>query len=265
MAEKPSILENVSTAAIRTELLDNTAKQMSIPALWEKSYLCPCRDRQTRQPNQTCKLCHGRGIAYLPPRPLDIIITSQEKGVFNGDIGLIDSGTAIGTPADRNAQVAFRDRITIPSATVSQSFIFDVTQRRVDNGFYMVYDVKSIDFATSLKGELTEGIDYTWDRDKNLFFPDASLLGQNVSINIQTTLRYMVADLLKEHRYAKNTLNQLVKLQQKLLLKREDIFVDKEAFSVGTDESEVGRMIDTKRPPAIDGLNGFFRSSGSNG
>lgn len=265
MAEKPAILQSVSTASIRPEMLDNTTKQMSLPALWEKSYLCPCRDRQTRQPNQTCKLCHGRGIAYLPSRPLNIIITSQEKGAFNGDLGLLDSGTAIGTPADREIQVAFRDRITLPSATVSQSFIFDVSQRRVDNGFYMVYDVHSIDFATSLKGELTEGLDFTWDRDRNLFFPKDSLLEENISINIQTTLRYMVADLLKEHRYARNLMNQLIKLPQKLLLKREDLFIDKEAFEVGIDNAEVGQMIDTKRPPALDGLNGFFRNSGSNG
>ncbi|MCB5366937.1 hypothetical protein [Collinsella aerofaciens] len=265
MAEKPSILQNISTAAIRTDMLDNVVNQASLPALWEKSYLCPCRDRATRQPNQSCKLCHGRGIAFLPPRPLNIIITSQEKGIFNGDLGLFDSGTAIGTP-ERGVKVAFRDRITLPNVTVSQSFIFDVTQRRVEQGFYMIYDVKNIDFATSMKGELTEGVDYTWDRERNLFFPNESLLGENVSINIQTTLRYMVADLLKEHRYARDTQGRLVSLSQKLLLKREDIFIDKEAFESGVSDSEVGKMIDTKRPPAIDGLNGFFRNSGgSNG
>lgn len=263
MAEKPSILQSVSTASIRPEMLDNTAMQMSIPTLWEKSYLCPCRDRQTRQPNQTCKLCHGRGIAYLPARPMPMIITSQDKGVINSDLGLIDSGTALGTPADRESQIAFRDRITVPNVTISQSFIFDATQNRVTNGFYMVYDVKIIDFATSMKGELTEGVDYTWNSEKNLFFPNQSLLGLNISINIQTTLRYMVADLLKEHRYAKDMQNRIIKLNQKLLLKREDIFIDKEAFSSGVDDNQVGQMIDTKRPPALDGLNGFFRSSGA--
>lgn len=256
------MLQQISSAAIRTDMLDNGLQLVSLPSLWEKSYLCPCRDRATRQPNQTCKLCHGRGIAFLPARPLDIVIQSQEKGIVNSDLGLMDSGTALGTP-DRSAQVAFRDRITIPSAQVSQSFIFDVTQKRIDHGFYMVYDVKSIDFATSLIGELTEGKDYTIDLDHNLFFPKSHLLGNNVSINIQTTLRYMVADLLKEHRYSRDVKGQLIKMPQKLLLKREDIFIDKEAFDLGTNDSDVGKMIDTKRPPAVDGLNGFFRGSGA--
>lgn len=262
MAEKPSIVQTISNAAIRTDMLDTHVNTMALPSLLEKSYLCPCRDRATRQPSQSCKLCCGRGIAYLPPKPLTIIIQSQEKGITNGDLGLLDTGTAIGTP-DRSVQVSFRDRITIPTATVSQSFIFDVTQRRVEKGFYMVYDVKEIDFATSIKGELYEGADYEFDRKNNLFIPKAHLLNENVSINIQTTLRYMVADLLKEHRYARDSLGKLVKLSQKLLLKREDIFIDKEAFETGVNNAELGEMIDTKRKPSVDGLNGFFRGSGS--
>lgn len=261
MAEKPSILQNISQAAVRTDMLDKHVNQMSYPSLWEKSFLCPCRDRATRQPNQTCKLCHGRGIAYLVPQPMDIIVQSQEKGAFNGDLGLLDSGTAIGTP-DRSVRVAFRDRITLPNAYVSQSFIFDGTQRRIDNGFYMVYDVNEVEFATTMKGELTEGEDYTVDLKKNLFFPKGHLLGENISINIKTTLRYIVSDLLKEHRYARDSMGQLQFLSQKLLLKREDIFIDKEAFSHGENGEEVAAMIDTKRQPALDGLNGFFRSSG---
>lgn len=260
MAEKPTMLSQISTATIRTDMLDRITDTVSIPTLWEKSYLCPCRVRETRQPDSSCKLCHGRGVAYLAPRELKMIIQSQEKGVFNGDIGLLDSGTAIGTPADRTVRIAFRDRITVKDVLVSQSFIFDVTQRRIDNGFYMVYDVKKVEFATTMGGEVFEGVDFTIDYNKNLFYPKEHLLGQNVSINILTTLRYMVADLLKEHRYAPQQDGSLARLPQKLLLKREDIFVDKEAFSVGVDNEEVTQMIDTKRQPSVDGLNGFFGS-----
>lgn len=261
MAEKPTILQTTSQATIKSDLVDNQTASMGLQAQWEKSFLCPCRDRATRQPNQSCKLCHGRGIAYLPARPLTIIIQSQEKGVMNTDIGILDSGTAIGTP-DRGVQIAFRDRITVPIAQVSQSFLFDVSERRIKNGFYMVYDVRKVDFATTMQGELYEGTDYTVDLHKNLFFPGEHLLNQNISINIQTTLRYMVADLLKEHRYTRNQLGEMEKLPQKLLLKREDIFIDKEAFELGTNPDEVIEMVDTKRQSSTDGLNGFFRSGG---
>ena len=181
---------------------------------------------------------------------------------MNTDLGIMDSGTAIGTPADRNIRIAFRDRLTLPNAFVSQSFIFDVTQRRIDKGFYMIYDVHDIEYATTMEAELQEAVDYEFDKSKNLFIPQAKLLGKMVSINILTTLRYMVADLLKEHRYAPDQSGKLIPLPQKLLLKREDLFIDKEAFDIGTNDAEVGEMVDTKRPPSTDGLNGFFRGRG---
>jgi len=262
MADKPSILGNMSTAGLRTDMLDVSTNSMSIPTLWEKSYLCPCRHKATKQPNQACNRCHGRGIAYLPPKPVKIIVQSQEKGVFNADLGLMDSGTAIGTPADREFRAAFRDRITLTNVSVSQSFIFDVSDKRIQHGFYMVYDVKEIEFATTIDSELTEGVDYTVDVNKNLFFPKEHLKGKMVSINILTTLRYMIADLLKEHRYAPDQSGKLVRTPQKLLLKREDLFIDKEAFEIGVNDAEVGEMVDTKRKPSTDGLNGFFRDSG---
>lgn len=262
MAEKPAILSSLSQAAVRMDSLDVTTNNMSLDALWEKSYLCPCRNPITQQPNMGCVRCHGRGIAFLPPRPLKIIIQSQEKGIVNGDLGLMDSGTAIGTP-DRNTRVAFRDRITVPQAIVSQSMIFDVTQKRIDNGFYMIYDVQEIEFATTMDKELVEGVDYTFDKVNNLFIPKQSLMNKNVSINLLTVLRYMVADLLKEHRYAHDAAGKLLKLPQKLLLKREDVFIDKEAFSQGTNDADVGQMVDTKRPPNTNGLNGFFNVGGT--
>ena len=257
MAEKPAMLQTTSSVYFDVPALDKHVSDMSLPTLWEKSYLCPCRDRKTRQPHQTCPRCHGRGIAFQEPRKLDIIVQSTEKGITSSDLGLIDSGTAIGTP-DRSIRVAFRDRITIPTVLVSQSYIFDANQRRIDKGFNMIYDVSSIDFVTTEDGEIVEGDDYEFDFNKNLFIPKQHLLGKNISMNILTTLRYMVADLLKEHRYAKQADGTYESTQQKLLLKREDIFIDKEAFSLGTDDDAVSEMVDTKRPATPTGLNGFF-------
>ncbi|WP_220428474.1 hypothetical protein, partial [Streptococcus lutetiensis] len=79
----------------------------------------------------------------------------------------------------------------------TQHFIFDVTEKRIERGFYLVYDVKEIQYALVMDRELVEGTDYRFDRDKNMFFPNESLLGENVSLNISTTLRYLVSDLLK--------------------------------------------------------------------
>lgn len=258
MAERPAMLQDTSMAYLNKGLLDKHVDTMSMPTLWEKSYLCPCRDRRTRQPDQACPLCYGRGVAFLPSKDLKVIIQSQEKGVFNGDLGILDSGTAIGTP-DSAVRVSFRDRITVKDAVVSQSTIFDASQRRIDKGHYLVYDVREIEYATTMEGELVEGEDYEFDFNKNMFYPKQHLLSKNISLNISTTLRYMVADLLKEHRYARKQDETRSTLQQKLLLKREDIFIDKEAFELGTEQESIDDMIDTKRTPNPEGINGFFK------
>lgn len=266
--QKPAILQPITpprtepveghipggaTAYMRKDILDAHIYGMSIPVLWEKSYLCPCRNRKTRQPAPACPVCHGRGVAFLPPEEIIMTIQSQEKGLVNTDLGLLDSGTAIGTP-NRIHRISFRDRITIPSVEISQSLIFDATQKRIDHGFYLIYNVNEIELAVIQGRELVYGEDYDFNFDKNLFVPKQHLIGENISINIITQLRYMVADLLKEYRYAREMNRELIHLPQKLLLKREDIFIDKEHFE---DSSSEGQMVDTKRVP-VEGLNGFF-------
>jgi hypothetical protein len=256
--KRPDMSTSITQRTFDTAQLDDMHRNMSIETLWEKSYLCPCRNRKTRSPNPACRRCNGRGIAFHPPSKIQIIIQSQEKGISNIDLGLLESGTAIGTP-ERNTKVAFRDRITLPQVQVSQSYIFEADPERLSNGFFMVYDVNSIEFATTLERDLVEGEDYTFDFNKNIFYPKEHLAGQVISLNISTTLRYLVADLLKEHRYTRNDRGQMEWLNQKLLLKREDLFIDSEAFDLGTEEGGAEKMVDTKRPHSPNGINGFFR------
>lgn len=274
---KPAILRQESTtppvdydktkyytasAYMRKDLTDTHQKATSIPVFWEKSYLCPCRNKDTRQPNPSCKICHGRGIAFFPSTQINTIIQSQDAGLLNTDLGLIDSGTAIASP-QREVHLSFRDRITLPTALITQSVIFDVTEKRIEQGFYLIFDVVKILYAVSLKGELVEEKDYTFDLENNRIYPKEHLLGENVSLNIETKLRYMVVDLLKEYRYMREMNQEYYENPQKLLLKREDVFVDKEFFSSNS-EAEEGKMVDTKRDGTknVEGLNGFFGGIG---
>lgn len=235
----------------------------SIKVTWEKSYLCPCRSKRTQVADMACPVCHGTGIAYLAPVKEQLMIQSQDKSVSNGDLGLFDSGTAIGTTFTES-NMSFRDRITIPEVTISQSLIFDVTDDRVEHGMYLSYKVDKLELVVAQnRGVITEGIDYTFSRKDNRFFPKKHLLGLNISINMQTVLRYLIIDLLKESRYQyteKN--NQKAKfenLPRKLLLKREDVFVQPEQFSLTSDiepkldDREGTPVVDPKRKPKGSG------------
>lgn len=221
-------------------------------ALWEPAWLCTCRNPKTQAPDPLCPLCGGRGVAFMPSSEIKIVVQSQEKGVINGDLGLYDSGTAIGTTTIGSG-VGFRDRITLPDILLRQSLIFDVTEARVKNGLFLTYNVNEILVAYGKGGiALVEGADFTVDYKINKIYPKAHLVGQNISINMLTQLRYYVMDFLKESRYQYTELNRGVdnalfeNYPKKLLLKREDIFVLPSAFSAGTDIEERGKLIDSK-------------------
>ena len=172
-----------------------------VNVLWEKSYFCTCRNKMTNAPDPSCKYCHGRGIAYLQPEKTKLMIQKQKMDEQNSYYGLFSSGTAVATSYP-NTLITFRDRITVPDVIISNSLLFDVNRYRVDNGFWMPYDVKSITLAvTEGNQRLVEDVDYSYVPGTNIIYPFENLIGKNVSLNVNSLLRYMVADLLKESRY----------------------------------------------------------------
>lgn len=272
LSSKPSAVPQRAKTEFDTKDMEFFMRTRGIRVKWERAWLCTCRNPMTLAPKPNCHICHGRGIAYLPASDEIIAIQSQERSLMNMDLGLYDSGTAIGSTT-LESTITFRDRITVPDVEIYQSSIFDVTEKRVKNGMYMSYDVKRLELVIGDNGvELVEGEDYTFDISNNMFYPKEHLVGTNVSINMAVTLRYIVIDLLKESRYQYTgfgvSKEKFENLPRKLLLKREDIFVDSEPFSLSIDTKgrleEAGelealedekQMVDPKR---TGNTGGFF-------
>lgn len=262
---------NTSRVEFETKGMVSFIENRGIDVLWERAWLCTCRNPMTLSPKSDCPICRGRGIAYQPAVKLRMAIQSQEKGISNQDLGLLDTGTAIGT-TELDSKITFRDRITVPEVKIYQSFIFNVNKRRVANGLFLSYDVNSIEDIYGKDGRtLVDGVDFRMDYDTNTIYPNESLIDTNISINMSVTLRYIVIDLLKESRYQYTTFGvkqtQFESLPKKLLLKREDVFIDSEPFSLDIDtasrmEELEGKkdtseaMVDPKRKATKSG--GFF-------
>ena len=228
--------------------------------LWEQSYICTCLSTMTKSPDTACPICHGRGIAYLPAKETVLILQSQDRDVSNTDLGLLESGTAIAT-TEPNSPISFRDRITVPDVSIRQSMLIHVTPERARNGHRLPYDVNRILLARTTKGRSLElGKDYRLDLNENIFKPNEEFIGENISINIDTVLRYIVIDLLKESRYQysnKGTPHEeFINLPKKLLLRREDAWVDPIPTTIEGDfktEDVKGEWDDPKR-----GMSGGF-------
>lgn len=239
-----------------------------INVYWEKSYFCTCRNKMTNAPNPACPYCHGRGISYLEPVQTKLVIQKQKLDEQNTYYGLFSSGTAVATTYP-NTLITFRDRITLPDVIISNSLIFDVNEYRVNKGFWMPYNVKNITLAVTEDNQrLAEDVDYTYVPGSNIIRPFEHLIGKNISINVNTVLRYMVADLLKESRY-QYTDHQKYQgdpsdeaifddLPRKILLQREEAWINH--FPMIGDKNPEDVSVFKEEEPNSDprGPSGFF-------
>lgn len=223
-------------------------------AKWERCFLCTCVNSSTGIPKSDCPICHGSGIAYLPATDLSITIQSQGKGVKYQDIGLMDSGSALGT-VQVNQYVSFRDRISIPDQMLVQSYLFNMDDNRMKYGMRIPYSVAKFMLVKNSNNEdLVEGVDFSYNRDTHFFKPLSNKVysGVNISMNILVELRYIVVDLLKQARY-QYTQSEMPsgtakfdRLPQYILLKREDAWIGNVSFT-GTSTVDKTGIVDPKR------------------
>lgn len=261
--DKETPQTNTARLEFDTKEMRRFMNNRGINVIWERAYLCTCLDTKTGAPRIDCPRCYGSGIAYLPPEETIMAIQSQGKGTSVFDLGIMETGTAIGT-TQLEHRISYRDRFTVPDVVIPQSMIFLITKDRLKRGIPLTYDVKEITFIRTDDRLLYEE-DYEV-KNNRLFLKD-DLEGQNITLNIYMTLRYTVTDILKESRYQYTKFNEpktkFENLPQKLLLKREDVMVRPEAYKPkdGTNEDIIiDDVIDDPKakPNNPDNKGGFF-------
>ncbi|BCK59768.1 capsid protein [Staphylococcus phage vB_SauH_DELF3] len=119
-----------------------------IKVLWEEAYFCPCLNPDTGVPKDYCPRCHGKGIAYLPPKETIMRIQSQEKGIYQLDIGSLDVGNAIGT-TQLEKRISPKDRFSVREVLMPQQMIYFVSQDRIGKGMPLYYDVKDFTYIAT--------------------------------------------------------------------------------------------------------------------
>lgn len=228
--------------------------------IWEKSYLCPCRNTETTSARINCPKCSGTGFSHYDAKPTLVLYQAQEKGISNGDVAITHTGTAIGTTSKED-KITFRDRLTVSESIIPQSIMVLVTKNTVQSGIYLRYQVESVEYACTDDREIPVS---ELDLRGNFYHPTEDLVGKYVSLNLNVMLRYYVVDILREARYQYQgdpridhkgaRVAQYYPLPRKLLLRREDMFIP----SIISDEIvDRDYTIDPKLP-LDSGLGGFF-------
>lgn len=228
--------------------------------IWEKSYLCPCRNKETTSAKQNCPRCSGTGFSHYDAQPTLVLYQAQEKGISNGDVAISHTGTSIGTTSKED-KITFRDRLTVSESLIPQSLMVLVSKQSVQSGIYLRYQVEEVTYACTDEGDiLLDDIDI---RD-NFYYPSEDLIGKYVSLNLMVMLRYYVVDILREARYQYQQdprinnkgarVNQYFSLPRKLLLRREDMYIP----SIISDADVDADLTIDPKLPLDSGLGGFF-------
>lgn len=239
-SEVDGVSKKLETARVEFDIpgMIRFIEDRGIKVLWERAYFCPCLNPDTGHPRMDCPRCHGKGIAYLPPKETIMAIQSQEKGINNIEIGLLESGTAIGTTRLEH-RISYRDRFTVPEVLMPQSMVYFVSDTRIKKGIPLYYDVREVTFITTQE-DIVRAEDYEIKNGR--LFLDERYKNSTVSLNILMTLRYVVSDILKESRYQYTKFNQpkprFDNLPQKLLLKREDVIVLQDPYKMNDGDIE---------------------------
>lgn len=267
----PSIERN-NTPFQDIQRIAGQLERTGVPSIWEQHVPCPCIDPETNSPKSDCPLCYGRGLIYRKKYELSFTYQSDDKGMYQGQSGFHEVGMTIATPqiTENGIEngIAVRDRITVKDISISQSYIFNVTQDRFDKGKFIPYQVLKFDDVYSMSNSyslvsLEEGRDFDYiPQSSKMIIKNADLIGKNITMNISTALRYYVSNITKETRsaqvkkimdkrllenngsinskYAKdyNQINgtdiKLYRMPKKLILKREDVFIPPVDFSKST-------------------------------
>lgn len=233
-----------------TSRVDEFMRSHGANILWETAIFSPDR-ASTGQPRQG-GIDGGTGIIYKEPVETWALIQAMTRNVQNTMIGLNTAGTALLT-TKRQDRMAPRDRITFKDQSIPEKLLIKISPQDITHGVNLRYNVKSVedvlmpmdDGSFDFVSPDSLNIDY----DKNIYWPDKSLVGKYVSMNIMAELRFYVVDISREARYQyENDVDQadenrdMTNQPRLMVVRREDMYIpdvisNQDDNIVTTDES----------------------------
>lgn len=268
--DQPKETVNHSAVKFKLDSIDSFVDGTGYPVVWQQSFLCPCANPKTKAPDPLCPICHGTGIGYLPAKKdVHVLLQSQSKNaVLNSQVGAFEPGKALGT-FERGCQVSIMDRIILSDTDIRQAYMFNVTEQRMADGFYIPYDVKNFIYIASMMGNklvpLVEYRDYEYnDETHYITIKDNAYIGTTITMLINVTLRYIVSNVIREARFqyedASGTGKQAHETMPTLaVLRRESAFINNVplvADSKTDIENKASEAIDTASQDNGFGIKG---------
>ena len=262
--EDQSTASQNGRVAFTIKNIDQFVRSHGASVLWESAILSPDRT-EDGQPRQTSK--DGTGLIYMKPKQTYALLQAMDRKSMNSLVGMTTVGTALLT-TKRSDKIAVRDRITFDDQSIPEKLLLKVSPKDVTSGISLRYKVKSVEDALLPKEDGT--FDYVnpeslnIDYNKSIYYPDKSLIGKYVSLNIIAQLRFYVVNIIREGRFQyEGDVNQIkenrdmTELPRLLAIRREDMYIPD---ILGEDQDNVSVTGEETDPrPSIDyEMSGFF-------
>lgn len=209
--------------------IEATIRDKGCDCLYERAYLCPCKDSASAAPLSLCRNCGGVGWIWCNPTKTRMIVSgiasdSKMKEAALREFGMIDMGAVKITAIDVD-KFTYMDRITILEATAQHNQIIYPKLTDDEDIFfaftkYNILDIDNIAFYNGSGAKLTrlfEPTDYLF-QDNIITFIDGYSAITNFSVSIRYSHRpvFHIIDILRES--MTSTKGQYPQGQEKLIM-----------------------------------------------
>lgn len=188
------------------ELYEKLIDDRGLWADWQRASVCQCVSRDSGQPDFTCKICHGLGYRYMPPKRILVAVTNLNGRWELKTPEVREVGTAYITPK-ADVIMGYRDRLIFPDLKCVFSEVLHWDEEMWGRGISpkTYRNILSVEMLVSDDCEFEDGVDFEITEDRhhlrwlNEKYVD-KLDGMNMSILYMTTPSYFVSDLMHELR-----------------------------------------------------------------
>ena len=191
---------------IYDELFSDLLDSRGIDAIWEQAVVCNCLNKDTGQPNFTCKICGGSGYRYLQGKKIRVGVTTFMSNNTLTSLLLREPGTAFCTPK-ADIIMGYHDRLRFPDfkCKFSEAIHWDIEFDGLGISQKTYREILDVIFLADDKYEYENNIDFYISDDKfHLVWKNVEkaqdLDGKSMSLLYYTTPSYLVDDLLHEIR-----------------------------------------------------------------
>lgn len=197
--------ENINNPRVDFNQVDFDAllNQKGRNIIWEKSLICPCKEKVTGAALSTCKNCGGTGWLFVSPKQIKLLVHSLNIKNDYSAWSEEARGTISCSSADIN-DITVMDKITMLEATSYFNEILLTRKQNNESFSFLTYIPKTVVYLAAFISDntpltqLTLGTDYNIVKNKIILLNEFNIEDLKLSVRYSHSPIYHVLDMNRE-------------------------------------------------------------------